>query len=305
MPHDVEDVSNKGMMFHMRNDTQVERKIGSATPAILNALAILESFDAQTRSLSLSEISRRLGIAKASAFRNLNALELGGYVTKDPRDGTYSLGVKVLDLARRFSEKDRFLSVGGEHLRELSRVTGETSHLAIMDGGDIVYVDVVEGSQRVRAVVSRGDRVPGHCVASGKAILAFSPRGRVTEFMAPGLKQFTPLTLSSPDAFLTDIERAKRRGYATNIGEWAEDVSAVAVPVFGPHDIVVGAIGIAGPRPRLGAKMLSYLASALHAQARRLSLELGASASCLPPVVEEETQQTPVGVRKKRGAMAA
>ncbi|WP_454917721.1 IclR family transcriptional regulator [Xanthobacter sediminis] len=289
----------------MRNDPEVERKAGSATPAILNALAILESFDARTPSLSLSEISRRLGLPKASAFRNLNALELGGYVTKDPRDGTYSLGVKVLDLARRFCEKDRFLSVGGVHLRELSRVTGETSHLAIMDGVDIVYVDVVEGSQRVRAVVSRGDRVPGHCVASGKAILAFSPRARVTEFMAPGLKPFTPQTLSSPDAFLTDIERARKRGYATNIGEWAEDVSAVAVPVFGPNDVVVGAIGIAGPRPRLGAKMLSYLASAIAAQARRLSLELGASAACLPAPVEGETPGAPAGPPKKRGAIAA
>lgn len=281
------------------------RKTGPATPAILNALAILESFDAQTPSLSLSEISRRLGLAKASAFRNLNALERGGYVTRDPRDGTYSLGVKVLDLARRFSEKDRFLSVGGVHLRELSRVTGETSHLAIMDGTDIVYVDVVEGSQRVRAVVSRGDRVPGHCVASGKAILALSPRARVTEFMAPGLKAFTPLTLSSPDAFLTDIERARKRGYATNIGEWAEDVSAVAVPVFGPGDVVVGAIGIAGPRPRLGVKMLSYLASAILAQARRLSMELGASVSCLPVPEAAETPQAPAPVRRKRGAVAA
>ncbi|MFG1357347.1 IclR family transcriptional regulator [Xanthobacter pseudotagetidis] len=285
----------------MRNKENQARKTGPATPAILNALAILESFDAHTPTLSLSEISRRLGIAKASAFRNLNALEQGGYVVKDPRDGTYSLGSKVLDLARRFSEKDRFLSIGGAHLRELSRATGETSHLAIMDGQEIVYVDVAEGSHRVRAVVSRGDRVPGHCVASGKAILAFSERQRVTEFLAGGLKAVTAGTITTPDGFLTDLDRTRRRSYAVNMGEWAEDVSAVAVPVFGPGDAVVGAIGIAGPRLRLGAKMLAHLSGAIQVQARRLSLELGASAGCLAEPADVHL----AAIRRKRGAVAA
>lgn len=288
----------------MRNEIKTPRKPGAATPAILNALAILDCFDTRTPSLSLSEISRRLGFAKASVFRNLNALEIGGYVARDPRDGSYSLGVKVLDLARRFGEKDRFLSAGAAHLRELSRITGETSHLAVMDRSEIVYVDVVEGSQRVRAVVGRGDRVPGHCVASGKAILAFSSRARVTEFLADGLRALTPLTLNAPDAFLTDLERVRRRSYATNVGEWAEDVSAVAVPVFGPGDVVVGAIGIAGPRLRLGTKMLSYLASPIQSQARRLSQELGAGPNCLPEATEMEPQG-PAGARRKRGDVAA
>ncbi|MFG1311246.1 IclR family transcriptional regulator domain-containing protein [Xanthobacter tagetidis] len=279
----------------------MKRKLGPATPAILNALAILESFDVETPALSLSEISRRLGIAKASAFRNLNALEQGGYVVKDVRDGSYSLGSKVLDLARRFSEKDRFLSIGGAHLRELSRVTGETSHLAIMDGREIVYVDVAEGSHRVRAVVSRGDRVPGHCVASGKAILAFSDRQRVTEFLAAGLAAFTPGTITSPDGLLTELDRTSRRGYAVNLGEWAEDVSAVAVPVFGPNDAAVGAIGIAGPRLRLGAKMLAHLSEAIKAQARRLSMELGAS----PGRLAEPSDLSNAAIRRKRGAVAA
>jgi IclR family transcriptional regulator, KDG regulon repressor len=288
------DVSQKGNMFHMRNTRA--SSANAVSPAIVNAMAILESFDIGVSSLSLSELSRKLGIPKASVFRNLNALEKCGYVVRSKKDGGYSLGVKVLDLARRFSQKDRFLTAGSVHTRELSRATGETSHLAILDGSDIVYVDVAEGSQTIRAVVGRGDRIPAHCVASGKAILAFSSRQVVMDFLARGLKSLTPRTFASPDALLEDLERTRRRGYATNVGEWVDDVAAVSVPIFGQQNEVVGAIGIAGPRLRLGNKMLVYLAAAISEQAERLSRELGGegSASSTP-------ERTPaVGYEKRR-----
>lgn len=288
----------------MRNNEKVEANTGPATPAIINAIAILESFDEKTPALSLSELSRKLGIAKASVFRNLNALEQCGYVVKSPRDGTYSLGVKVLDLARRFSEKDHFLSIGSAHTRELSRVTGETSHLAILDGPDIVYVDVSEGSQLIRAVVSRGDRLPAHGVASGKAILAYSSRDKVIEFLGRNLTSLTPETMTSSEDLLTDFERVRKRGYATNIGESASDVSAVAVPIFAQNDQVVGAIGIAGPRLRLGAKMLAYLATAIQAQAQRFSAELGASSS-RSGAPASDASDVLAGLKKRRKLAAA
>jgi len=272
-----------------------------AAPAVLKALTILESFDAEHPAQSLSDLSRRLGIAKASAFRNLNALEKRGYVTKSQRDGTYSLGVRILELARRFLDQNHLLSIGSSHLAELSRTTGETSHLAVLDGFEVVYVDVSQGSQLIRAVVSRGDRLSAHCVASGKAILAHSPREKVMEFLARGLKSLTPRTISSPDDFITDLELIRERGYATNIGEWSDDVSAIACPVFSHQGNVVGAIGIAGPRLRLGSKTLGYLATAIQSQAKRLSADLG---GIVPPLQEAAIlkAQIPKRSRKVSGA---
>lgn len=285
----------------MRNKRIADSVANSASPAIVNAMAILESFGAETPSLSLSELSRKLGIPKASVFRNLNALEQCGYVVRSGKDGSYSLGVKILDLSRRFSQKDRFLTAGSAHTRELSRATGETSHLAILDGSDVVYVDVAEGSQMIRAVVGRGDRLPAHSVASGKAILAYSPRETVMDFLARGLKSMTPHTVVSPDALLADFERIRRRGYATNIGEWVDDVAAVAVPIFGQENMVVGAIGIAGPRLRLGNKMLAYLATSIRGQAELLSRDLGGAP---PATAQEPSDGTPNERKRKRLAIA-
>lgn len=248
-----------------------------ASPSVMNALAILESFDAQHASQSLSEISRRLDIAKATALRNLAALEHFGYVRRDPATGTYSLGVQVLSLARRFSEQNQLLSVGGLHIAELARATSETAHLSVLSGRDVVYADVSEGSQHVRAVVSRGDRLPAHCVASGKAILAHVESRVLIEFLAGGLPALTPRTIVGAEEFVSALDDIRQLGYATTMGEWMEEVSAVAAPVFGADDKAVGAIGIAGPRLRLGPKVLAHLSTAVLQQAQRLSRDLGSS----------------------------
>jgi IclR family KDG regulon transcriptional repressor len=260
-------------MFHIRTTPLRE----DASPSVLNALAILESFDAEHASQSLSELSRRLDIAKATALRNLAALEHYGYVRKDPETGLYSLGVQVLALARRFSEQNHLLSVGAQHIGELARATSETAHLSVLSGRDIVYTDVSEGSQHVRAVVSRGDRLPAHCVASGKAILAHVEPRVLIEFLAGGLPALTQRTVTSAEDFISALDDVRRLGYGTTMGEWMEEVSAVAAPVFGANDKIVGAIGIAGPRLRLGPKVLAQLASAVLLQAQRLSRELGSS----------------------------
>lgn len=259
----------------MRNRTNAPR--ADASPSVLNALSILESFDGQHASQSLSDLSRRLDIAKASVLRNLAALEHHGYVKRDPDTGRYSLGVQVLRLARQFSEQNQLLSIGAAHTAELARVTGETAHLSVLVGRDIVYSDVSEGSQHVRAVVSRGDRLPAHCVASGKVILAHVEHHQLTEFLTGGLRPLTPRTITTADDFIAEMEEVRRLGYGTSVGEWLDDVSAVAAPVFSHQDKVVGAIGIAGPRLRLGTRLLTHLASAVMLQAERLSRDLGAS----------------------------
>ncbi len=259
--------------FHMR--TRAPRE--DASPSVLNALSILESFDDEHAAQSLSDISRRLNIAKATAFRNLAALEFHGYVRREPETGKYSLGVQVLSLARRFSEQNQLLSVGAAHIAELAKATVETAHLSVLSGRDAVYADVFEGSQSLRAVVSRGDRLPAHCVASGKAILAHVEHHELTEFLSGRLPPLTARTITSADKFISALDEVRRLGYATSIGEWMGDVSAVAAPVFSSQNKVVGAIGIAGPRLRLGTRVLTHLASAVCGQAMRLSRDLGST----------------------------
>lgn len=246
-----------------------------ASRSVLNALSILESFEGRYSRQTLSELSRRLRLPKATVYRNLAALEIMGYVCRDSETGSYSLGPQVLSLSRLYSEQNSLVKVGARHLSELADITGETTHLSILNGHQVVYVDVAPGRQAIRAVVERGDRLPAHCVASGKAILANSETSVLDDFLEVELAPLTGHTVASSADFRAEADKVRRLGYATCVGEWLDEVSAIAAPVFGHNNKVVGAIGLAGPRGRLNRERLESFSSAIIDQASNLSRDLG------------------------------
>lgn len=243
----------------------------SATTAIFNAFAILEQLSLGEGSQTLSRLSRQLGIPKASAFRNLNALEQCGYIARDRGNGGYVLGPRILGLARRFSEKDEIIAAARPHLMKLAASTGETAHLAVLSGSDIIYLDVVQGSHLVRAVVHPGDRIPAQCVASGKVIMAFGDDAQLNALLEARPMKFTSRTLATETTLRRDFEVIRARGYATNVGEWIDDVAAVSSPIIGSGGKAVAAMGIAGPRSRLGPKVLEKLSIEIRCQAGLVS----------------------------------
>jgi DNA-binding IclR family transcriptional regulator len=264
-------------VFQIRNKS--EARTSEPSGSILNALAILESFDKNHSEQTLSQISRRLGIPKATALRNLAALEQTGYVTRGRLKNAYALGAKVLELSRLFVEQNEFLMVSRPVLVALATETGETAHLGVLSGTDIVYVEIAESPQRVRACVVRGDRLPAHCVASGKAILAFSDSALVERVIGAGLKRLSSQTIVTAEGLWEDLEATRKRGFGLNLGEWLDEVVAVSAPVFSNLGQVVGAIGIAAPRSRLEPPKARALGSRIRAHADCLSDKLGAPSS--------------------------
>ena len=264
----------------MKQTFQIRNRLLKVEPSgsVLNAIGILESFDSSNPTQSLAHISRRLGIPKATAFRNLAALERTGYVTRDPATNTFALGTRVLELARRFLDQNELLAVARPVLADLAAETGETAHLGVLAGADVVYLEIAESPQRVRAVVARGDRLPAHCVASGKAILAHCDAHVIASVIAAGLERLTSHTITTAEGLLEDLAAARARGYGLNLGEWLEDVVAVSAPVFSHTGQVVGAIGIAAPRSRLEPAKADTLGPRIRDHADRLSAMFGAGA---------------------------
>ncbi len=244
--------------------------------AVLNAMSILESFDLSHAAQSLAGISRRLGIPKATALRTMLALETRGYVVLDPEGRKYSLAEGVLALAQAYLARYEALAVARPALAELAGETGETAHFAVLQGTQVVYLEIAESPQRVRAYVLRGDHLPAHCVAAGKAILAHGGDGPVQAVLAQGLARLTPATVDRA-AFLQELRLARQRGYALNLGEWMEDVAGVSAPILGNDGRVHGAIGVAGPMSRLNARNAHDVGGIVLRYADRISARLGGS----------------------------
>jgi DNA-binding IclR family transcriptional regulator len=242
---------------------------------ILNALRILEKVADAGQGLTLSEIGRHSGIPKATALRYLAAFEHAGYAICNPDSGKYSLGAKVLALPKKFYGAEGLLAVVRARLPDLAKVTEETAHIGVLQLPDIVYVDIAESPQRIRAIVPRGEHLPAYCVASGRAILAHSSEEIVENVIAGGLKQRTKFTIVKPAAYRAELKRIARDGYAANIGEWVEDVVGISAPLFGPEGQVFAAIGVSLPMSRVKPKRIKVLGDIVRSFAGELSSNFG------------------------------
>ena len=260
--------------FHIRN-TPALRPAAEPSRAVLNAFSILDCFDRQSRRLTLAEISRRTAIPKATALRHLLALDEAGYLVVDEGRQHYSLGSKALLLAERYLAQFDQLEVIRGALAELAQRTGETAHYGVLENTEMVYLEIAESPQRVRIYVRRGDRLPAHGVAAGKAVLAYESPETVAHFLAQGLPTLTGKTITRATEFRNELAAVRRRGYAANLGEWVEEVTGVSAPVFGPDGRAMGAIGVAGPGTRMKAALVPEIGTVVRQAARRVSSLLG------------------------------
>lgn len=243
---------------------------------LVKGLAILELVSRSDRPLNLTEISQRLGLVKSNVHRLLQGLVEQQVVRRDEKDGTYAPAIKLWELgAAALAKFDLRLYAEGA-MDELAAQTGENVHLSVLDGRDVVYIHRVDCPHPIRAFAQVGSRAPAHCVATGKAQLAFGRKSLVDE-IAASLVRYTEHTLSEPQAFLSEIGKVRRQGFAINRGEWREGVCGVAAPILGPHGAVVGGVSVGGPAMRFRRERMQEWAQAVVAAASRISHELDAS----------------------------
>ena len=162
------------------------------------------------------------------------------------------------------------------HLASLAGASGETIHLAALDGAEIVYLDKFDSPLPVAAYSRVGGRAPAACVASGKALLAASGLDRQALERRLGLSAaHTPNSITDLDALVAELARTQARGYAENREEWRLGVCGLGAPVFNARGEPVVAVGMSVPSIRFGRSQARGLAEQLLACARDASTALG------------------------------
>jgi IclR family acetate operon transcriptional repressor len=229
-------------------------------------------------SLGPAELARRLSLHKTTTHRLLMALDGLGFVRRDPKEGKYSLGVKLFELGSRaiagFQLRERAEPV----LRRLVEQTRETAHVCILDGSQMVSIVNVEGPWTMRSPSTVGHRSPLHCTSVGKAVIAFLPADVLDKLIDElVLKPFTPRTLVTRASLKADLARVRDRGFAVDDEEIEQGLRCVGAPIRNHTGLVVAAISVAGPAFRLTNERLSETARTVMAAARDLSKEMGYS----------------------------
>lgn len=241
-------------------------------------LEVLEALEKSASDLTLTDLSTRLQDSPTAIFRVLKTLEEGGYVQQDPASKRYRLGLRLWEIGCKAVGRMGLSDAARPVLKWLTEVTGETSYLVVVRGTDILYVDVVEGSDPLRVYAEPGFRVPLYLTASGKAILAFRDADLFRQVVAAGMKRLTPATITSTRRLRERLEEIRKTGLSINLGERRADISAVAAPVFNRMRESVSAVGVSGPSLRFTEDRLQQIAQSVRKAAEEISTKLGCPA---------------------------
>jgi len=245
--------------------------------SVERAFAILELLGNADYHLGISDIARLSELPLATAHRLVSTLMQLGYVEQNPETSKYTLGVRVLQLRGAVIE---YLNLGVQAMpimKNLMNRVNETVHLAVLNEGEIVYIERVEGLRTQGMYTRIGKRAGAHCTALGKVMLAHIPEERWYHdvILRRGLKRYSPTTITTVEALQAELARIRERGYAIDNGVTGELVRCVAVPIRDYTGNVIAAISISGPQSQVTVDRLPELSDAARWAGDLISRKLG------------------------------
>ena len=248
--------------------------------AIERAVSILNAFSMDDPELGVTELADRLGLHKSTVHRFMVNLDAAGLVERTARTGRYRLGLHVFELGALVMQQMNLWDEALPFLEGLVHDTGETGHLAVLDGGEAIYIERVEARRALRVPSAIGRGYPAHATNLGKVLLADLSRERVEAIIAErGLAAYTPQTITDPAELEADLELIRRRGYAVDNEEYDDGLRCIGAPVRDHSGHVVAALGIGGPVTRITPERVEELGGLVMTAARGLSRRLGAHQS--------------------------
>jgi IclR family KDG regulon transcriptional repressor len=240
-------------------------------------LRILEALDAAPSGLQLQDISHQTNVNKSTAYRFVAHLESEGYLFRDDA-GAYIVGPKLARLGAGIAYHATLRKVSRPVLTLLSKETAETANLAVLDGHDVLYLEVLESSHSFRMASRAGMHRPPNCTALGKVLLAFLPTEQREEIL-PVLtfECATSRSISNLARFRKELARVAQQGYAMDDQETELGARCVAAPIFDESGKVAAAISVCGPTTRMSRDRIKAFALATKKAARAISARLGHS----------------------------
>jgi DNA-binding IclR family transcriptional regulator len=212
---------------------------------------------------------------RTTLFRLLATLRARGYVARDPENDRYRLGLQLLSLSSALLNDLDIRHVARPILEALCNETQELIHLTVLDNGEVVTIDRIEGKQPLSLQTEIGGRRPAYCTATGKAFLAQMSTAEVGRLLEHGMPRLTRNTITSPDAMHQHLAETRQRGYAIDNEERTEGIRCVAAPIFDHERRIVGAVSIAAPALRAPDQRLEYLGMLSRRAADQVSRQLG------------------------------
>ncbi len=252
-------------------------KTSSRLSSVANAIRLLKAFNDDEYELGVSSLAKRLGLAKSTVHRLASTLIKDDMLEQDKETGKYRLGLALFELGARVRRKMNVFNEAQLALKDLVEKTGETAHLTVLDHASVLFLYKFESRQAIRMKSVLGARVPAHCSADGKALLAYQTNEMIESIAVGGLAALTPKTIIDVGQLMADLAQVRARGYALDDEETEIGLRAIAAPIRDHTGEVVAAISVAGPIQRMTKKVVLSHAPKVVAAAEAISARLGHS----------------------------
>lgn len=240
------------------------------------ALRLLKAFTAEEPEFSVDDLAKQMGIGRSTTHRLLGTLASEGFIARDPHSRKYRLGASILASGHVIVSGLQIHRTALPVLEELMQRTGESAHLAILSGDEVVYLHRGDSPYPVPLRSHLGKRNPAHCTSTGQVLLAYQPPAVIDSIIESGLTPYTEHTVTDAEQFREKLHSIRKQGYSISIEEFHPGVTSVAAPVHrrksqGPP---LASITLAGPVQRIHARSLPMLIKYLLAASHEISMRL-------------------------------
>ncbi|WP_165452197.1 IclR family transcriptional regulator [Paenibacillus thalictri] len=213
--------------------------------SVYNAIRILREFTLEDKELGITELSQRLGLAKSTIFRLVNTLNGNNLVEKNMYTHKYHLGIGAFELGFAAYHGNELRLIAYPLLNKLMNTVREAVHLGVYDHGEVVFLCKRVPDNHKGTVSKIGKRIPSHCTASGKVLLAHQSDQEINRIIQLGLERYTQKTISDGGVLTEQLRDVRKNGYAIGMAEYNEGVCSIAVPVVNDNGRVIAAISLA------------------------------------------------------------
>jgi IclR family acetate operon transcriptional repressor len=246
---------------------------------VIKAMDILDCLGQAQAPLAASELGRRLGMPRSTAYRLLATLSAGGFVSQAMENPEkYRLGFKIVELAGSLLDTIELRQQAAPFLQELRDHANEVVHLVVLEQGRVAYIDKLECSQAVRMHSYVGRHGFAHCTAVGKAILAHLPEEDVAGIIGQhGLPAFTANTITDERALVEELAKVRQQGFAIDNLENEEGIRCVGAAIRNHEGQPVAAASVSGPSFRMTMERAEGLGPIVEKTTLEISRQLGYS----------------------------
>ncbi len=244
--------------------------------SIDRAISLLNALTESERPMPLGDLGRAAKMPISTARRLLLTLMSHRFVSQSEETGLYSPGPRLFELAYRVMGSMDLRTQAAPILDRLNAETALTVHLAILDDGDVVYIDKREANETVRMYSAIGKRAPVHCTALGKALIAFLDESQLRRIVkAKGLPRFTKSTITSWTGLMANLKLVRERGYSRDNAEQQDMIHCIGAPIRDHSGKVIASISLTGTVYSHDLAQLERLAPTLIRGANEISGRLG------------------------------